>query len=75
MKILDLRGVISPFALLKVSNMFREMADGECLEILWNGPDLSSIVRILPPKTYDLLIHQESEASLSFFRVKIYKKV
>ena len=73
MRMLDLRDVILPFALLKVSNIFREMGRGECLEILWNSRDILSIERILPPKTFGLSLIRESETHPSCFWIKLEK--
>ena len=39
MHTLDLRGMILPFVLLKVSNAFKEMRIGESLEIQLGDPD------------------------------------
>ena len=55
MPILDLRGMILPFALLKVSNAFKEIGTGETLEILLEDPDsMRDLLKILPPALYKL---------------------
>lgn len=48
--VLDLRGEISPFTLLKVSNTFRQMEKGEILEVLWSNPETSSQIKKILPK-------------------------
>ena len=37
--ILDLRGMISPFTMLKFSNGFRKMGAGDILEVIGTNPD------------------------------------
>ncbi len=54
--ILDLRGGVAPFSLLMISRTFREMADGEVLEIHGCDRELrSDLFRILPPLSWRLI--------------------
>lgn len=56
MQKIDLRGAISPFTLLKISNAFRTLEKGEVLEIFWGDRDLlNDLVKIIPESSYELI--------------------
>ena len=69
---LDLRGAIIPFALLKVSQKFREIKVSETMEILVNNPDVKrDLFKILPPFSYEVMdLNDEG----SFYRIRLKKK-
>ncbi|MFP4306649.1 MAG: sulfurtransferase TusA family protein [Desulfococcaceae bacterium] len=53
---IDLTGIAGPFALLKISQIFREMETGEILEIVGCDPDTrSDLFRVLPAPSWRLL--------------------
>ena len=74
--VLDLRGGISPFTLLKVSNTFRQMHKGEVLEMLWSNPETSSqIKKILPRDSWEVVKMEEIREKRSWFTIRIRKTV
>jgi len=53
--VLDFKGMLSPFSLLKVTGIFREMKKGETLEIDGCDPDIQTgLLKVLPPSSYEL---------------------
>ena len=60
---LDLRGVIIPLTLLKVTQAFRDMKQGETLEILSGDPETrKEIFQVLNASNFQLIgIKEESE--------------
>ena len=71
---LDLRGMIPPISLLKVTQMFREMKPNEVLEILGRDPDTRvDMFKIIPDFAYDLIAIEESEQDSSY-RVRMKKR-
>ncbi|MEA1969398.1 MAG: sulfurtransferase TusA family protein [Thermodesulfobacteriota bacterium] len=74
MKLLDLRGSISVFTLLKVSNTFRELPGGEILEVLWSNPETSPLIfKILPESSYEVIKMEEIKKDETWFRIQIKK--
>ena len=72
-RFLDIRKCISPIILLKACQAFREMKDGETIEILLSDPDIGEdLFKILPPSRYRLVSSLEEE---SFYRIVLKKKV
>ena len=72
---LDLRGGISPFTLLKVSDTFRQMRRGEILEVLWSNPETSSqIKKILPRDSWEVVKMEEIRDKGSWFTIQIKKQ-
>jgi TusA-related sulfurtransferase len=72
--VLDLRGGISPFTLLKVSNTFRQMQTGEVLEVLWSNPETSSqIKKILPRDSWEMIKMEEIREKGSWFTIQLKK--
>ena len=69
--ILDLRGEITPLALLKVTHLFREMKADEILEIL--GRDIEAredIFKLLASVSYETTAIEEMEDSCYLIRLK-----
>ncbi len=72
---LDLRGVISAFALLKASNAFKELEAGETLEILCNGAETSAeLLKVLPPASYEIVVMETAQNDASQFCIQLKKK-
>ncbi len=69
---LDLRGFILPIALLKVSQVFREMGPDQTLEIICHDSDTSSdLLKIIPAYSCELIRQVETGNGCSFrFRMK-----
>ena len=73
-QILDLRGIISPVTLLKISQVFREMLPDQTLEIWCGDPDtLCDACKILPPSSYEVLLEEELGKG-AVFRFQMKKK-
>jgi TusA-related sulfurtransferase len=54
--VLDVRGTISPFSLLKASLLFQQMKPSEVLEILGCDPEMRrDLLRLLPEAAYEVL--------------------
>ncbi len=76
---LDLRGDMIPFALLKVSQAFRNIDPGDSLEVLWRDPEMrEDLLRVLPESSYDLVgektIKDERPFEEPSYRIEIRKK-
>jgi TusA-related sulfurtransferase len=72
--IIDLRGFILPIALLKVSQVFREMLPEQTLEILCHDSETSSdLLKILPAYSCELILAEEA-ADKKLFRFRMKKK-
>lgn len=76
MEILDLRGFITPFTLLKVSNTFKGLTPGHVLEVLWSNPETSSdLFKILPAASVEVMAMEElEEAQPPYFRARLKKR-
>lgn len=63
---LDLRGMILPFTMLKLSNAFRKMGAGEVLEIIGTNPDAREyILEILATLHCEVLgVHKRKDCYL-----------
>ena len=73
--ILDLRGIIPPITLLKVTQKFREMKTDEILEIRGRDPDTrKDLFKVLPDVSYELLIIEEMEEENASYRIRMKKK-
>jgi len=69
---LDLRGMIAPITLLKVTQAFRRLNPGEALEIL--GSDLQTrkdLFHVLEAPRYELVSSQDDKA---FYRIVLRKR-
>jgi len=72
---LDLRGVIIPFTLLKVSQVFKILKPGETLEVIWSDPEIpQDLFKVLPENTYDLISIEEVGKDDSYCRIRLCKK-
>jgi hypothetical protein len=68
LRVIDLTGIGGPFALLKISQIFREIGTDEVLEIVGCDPDTrSDLFRVLPAPAWRLL---EGAAEPGRFRVQ-----
>jgi len=76
MQILDLRGFITPFTLLKVSNTFKEMSVGGTLEVLWSNSETSSdLFKVLPASSFEVIVMEEVESKGEpYYRAKLKKE-
>lgn len=73
-RLLDLRGGGSPFALLKVSDTFRQMGEGEMLELLWSNSEPSSqVMKILPRNSWEMIKIKEHKGRESWLRIQLKK--
>ena len=71
---IDLRGFILPIALLKVSQVFREMVPEQTLEILCHDLETrSDLLKILPAFSCELL-HAEETGDGNGYRFRMKKK-
>jgi TusA-related sulfurtransferase len=67
-RVIDLTGIGGPFALLKISQIFRAMGAGDVLEIVGCDPETrSDLFRVLPAPSCRLL---EGEAETGRFRIQ-----
>ena len=69
--ILDLRGMIVPLTLLKITQALREIKPGETVEIVGNDPETKrDLFKILRTFSYELLnTHDEN----TVYRVRLKK--
>ena len=71
---LDLRNLIIPFCLLKVSNAFRSLKRDDVLEILCSDMEnLKNLMKIIPPGSCELLSTQVLEGPGSGLRIRLRK--
>lgn len=69
---LDIRGAIVPITLLKVTRAFREIKQGEILEILGSDPDtLRDLFQVLNAFHYQLMDIKEKK---TFYRIRLKKE-
>ena len=74
---LDVRGMISPFSLLKVSLVFQQMKPFQVVEITGCDPDMQrDLLRILPEASYEVVgevvgtEHQTTSMEISKVRLE-----
>jgi len=54
-RVLDLKGMVTPISLLKVTGVFRKMKKDETLEIVGCDQDTrAGLVKVLQPSSYEL---------------------
>lgn len=54
--VLDLRGMITPLTLLKITQGFRKIGDGEIMEIIGTDPDTrSDLLKVLGTSPFEVL--------------------
>lgn len=70
--ILDLRGIIPPITLLRLSQVFRDMLPDQTLEVWCGDPDTrNDMFKILPPDSYEVLVVQEmTKKAMCRFQMK-----
>jgi len=74
MQRLDIRGLIQPFSFLSVSNAFKEMQDGEILEVVWHDPEsLTDLFKILSTFSYDLVLMEDRSEKGYGVRLRLKK--
>ncbi len=72
---LDLRGAIVPYSLLKVIQALKMMDPGEILEVFWSDPDIpADLFKVLPASSYDLVSLEETDDEHPSYRLKLIKK-
>lgn len=70
----DLRHTIVPFSLLRISNIFKEMAPGEIIEIEWTDPEMhEDLLRILPRCAYEILAIENLDSEEGAYRMRFKK--
>ena len=75
MESLDLRGLIIPFSLLKASNAFRSLKQGEELELLCNDPEnIAHLLRIIPSDSCELISLKNLNKPLPGVKARLKKK-
>ena len=72
---LDLRGIIMPFSLLKISQAVRGIEPGDSLEVLWSDPDTpADLFKVLPRNAYELVGMDRVEEKEPYFRLMLLKR-
>lgn len=65
---LDIRTTIHPLSLLKASQAFRNMKEGETMEILLNDPDIREyLFKVLPSALCELIEIKETKTYCRIF--------
>ena len=73
--ILDLRGLLIPLSLLKVTQRFRALKPGETLEVLWREPESpQELFRVLPHAAYEVIAMEEQGRANPYYRIQLQKK-
>jgi TusA-related sulfurtransferase len=71
--VLDFRDTITPLALLKMTQVLREMEADEVLEIITRDPDVrTDVLKIIPASTCEL-IHLEFNENAGLCRIHLRK--
>lgn len=70
--VLDFRGTIIPFALLRMNQILREMKTDEVLEIITKDPDVrSDVLKVIPGASCELIDMQlNKETDYCLIRLK-----
>lgn len=72
---LDVRGLISPFSLLKVSLVFQQMKPSQVMEITGCDPDMQrDLLRILPEASYEVVDTQHPSSPMEISKVRLEKR-
>jgi TusA-related sulfurtransferase len=72
---LDLRGLLIPLSLLKVTQSFRALKPGETLEVLWREPESpQELFRVLPHASYEVIAMEEQGSANPYYRIQLQKK-
>jgi TusA-related sulfurtransferase len=71
--ILDFRDSVTSLALLKFTNVFKEMKSDEILECVGQNPNtMADFFKVLSPVSYEVVIKEEFENK--YFRILLKKK-
>ena len=72
---LDLRNLIAPFSLLKASNAFRSLEQGEALEILCNDPEsLTDLLKVIPADSCELVFMKDLNGKQTGLKARLKKR-
>lgn len=72
---IDLRNTIVSFALLGISNSFKEMRENEIMEILGkDSTTRSALFKIIPESSYSIICDERVDNSNQVFRIQFQKK-
>jgi TusA-related sulfurtransferase len=72
---LDVRGMISPFSLLKVSLVFQQMKPCQVVEIVGCDPDMQrDLLRILPEASYEIICSEHQTTTMESSKVRLEKR-
>jgi TusA-related sulfurtransferase len=72
---LDLRGLLVPLSLLKVTQSFRALKPGETLEVLWREPESpQELFRVLPHASCEVIEMKEQGRANPYYRILLQKK-
>jgi len=72
---LDVRGMISPFSLLKVSLVFQQMKPCQVVEITGCDPDMQrDLLRILPDAAYEIVCTEHQTTHMETSKVRLEKR-
>jgi len=71
----DIRGMIPPFSLLKVSLVFQQMKPFQVVEIIGCDPDMQrDLFRILPEASYEVICTENQTENIELSRVLLEKR-
>jgi TusA-related sulfurtransferase len=72
---LDIRGLLIPLSLLKVTQRFRALRPGETLEVLWREPKSpQELFKVLPRASYEVIEMEEQGKTNPYYRIQLQKK-
>ncbi|MBU1056158.1 MAG: hypothetical protein KKC46_20385 [Proteobacteria bacterium] len=72
---LDVRGIISPFSLLKVSLIYQQMKPCQIMEITGCDPDMQrDLLRILPDASYEVICREHQTTDMENMKVRLEKR-
>jgi TusA-related sulfurtransferase len=72
---LDVRGMISPFSLLKVSLVFQQMKPCQVVEIIGCDPDMQrDLLRILPDASCEVVCTEHPTTTMEISKVRLEKR-
>lgn len=73
--ILDVRGAISPFSLLKVSLLFQQMKPEQIVEILGCDSEMQrDLLRVLPEGSCEVVFSDSADQNPEVARVRLKKR-
>ena len=72
---LDVRGMITPFSLLKVSLVFQQMKPCQVVEITGCDPDMQrDLLRILPEASFKIVCTEHQSTAMEISKVRLKKR-